>query len=76
MVLGENYDDTAKSYHGLGVTQYKLGDYTSATESHKRALTIKQTVFGENHENTAESYHWLRLTQNMLSDYSSATESH
>ena len=48
----------------------------TATESHKRALTIRQMVLGENHEDTAESYHWLGLTQYMLSDYSSATESH
>ena len=53
-----------------------LKDYTSATESHKRALKMRQTVLGEYHEKTAESYHCLGLTQYMLRDYTSATESH
>ena len=57
-------------------TQNKLGNYTSANESHKRALTIRQTVLGENHEKTAESNHYLGLTQFMLSNCTSATESH
>ena len=60
----------------LGLTQYMLSDYTSVTESHKRALKIRQTVLGENHKNTAESYLWLGLTQYMLINYTSATESH
>ena len=75
-VLGENHEDTAESYHWLGLTQYMLSDYTSVTESHKRALKIRQTVLGENHKNTAESYLWLGLTQYMLINYTSATESH
>ena len=53
-----------------------LSPYSSATESHKRALNIRQMVSGEDHEKTAEGYHWMGVTQYMLSDYSSATESH
>ena len=56
-----------------------LEDYTSATESHKRALkralNIRQKVLGEDHENATESYFNLGLTQYILSDYTSATES-
>ena len=59
MVSGEDHEKTAEGYHWLGVTQYMLSDYSSATESHKRALKIRQTVLGENHEKTAESNHWL-----------------
>ena len=61
MVSGEDHEKTAEGYHWLGVTQYMLSDYSSATESHKRALKIRQTVLGENHEKTAESNHWLGL---------------
>ena len=61
MVSGEDHEKTAEGYHWLGVTQYMLSDYSSATESRKRALKIRQTVLGENHEKTAESNHWLGL---------------
>ena len=44
------------SYFNLGITQFELQDYTSATESHKRALNIRQKVLGEEHEDTADSY--------------------
>ena len=53
-----------------------LSDYTSATESHKRALNIRQKVFGKDHESTAPSYANLGVTLFMLRDYTSATESH
>ena len=53
-----------------------LKNYASATESHKRALNIRQKVLGEDHENTADSYHELGVAQYMLGDYTSATESH
>ena len=53
-----------------------LSDYTSATESHMRALNIRQKVFGKDHESTAPSYANLGITQYMLRDYTSATESH
>ena len=61
MVSGEDHEKTAEGYHWMGVTQYMLSDYSSATESHKRALKIRQTVLGESHEKTAESNHWLGL---------------
>ena len=61
MVSGEDHEKTAEGYHWLGVTQYILSDYSSATESHKRALKIGQTELGETHEKTAESNHWLGL---------------
>ena len=53
-----------------------LSDYTSATESHKRALNIKQMVLRDDNEKTADSFHELGLTQYMLKNYTSATESH
>ena len=53
-----------------------LRDYTSATESHKGALSIRQKVLGEDNENTACSYHEPGPTQYMLRDYTSGTGSH
>ena len=63
-----------------------IKDYTSATESHKRALNIRQEVLGKDHKKTGVSYYNLRATQYVLrdklgatqyvlSDYTSATES-
>ena len=51
-----------------------LKEYTSAIESHKRALNIRQKVLGEDDENTADSYNELGRTQYMLKDYTSAIE--
>ena len=73
--FGEDHENTADSYHKLGLTQYMIKDYTSATESHKRALNIRQKVLGEGHAKTADSYHKLGLTQYLLKGYTSATES-
>ena len=52
-----------------------IKDYTSATESYKRALNIRQKVLGEGHTKTADSYHKLGFTQYLLKGYTSATES-
>ena len=52
-----------------------IKDYTSATESHKRALNIRQEVLGKDHKKTGVSYYKLGATQYVLSDYTSATES-
>ena len=75
MVLRDDNEKTADSSHELGLTQYMLKDYTSATESHKRALNIRQEVLVEDHEKTADSYFNLGATQYILSDHTSATES-
>ena len=53
-----------------------LKDNTSATESHKRALNIRQKVLGGDRENTAHSYFNLGITQYVLKDNNLATQSH
>ena len=53
-------------------TQYLLRDYTSVTESHKRALNIRQEALGEDHEDTTDSYPTLGITHYMLKDYTLA----
>ena len=54
---------TADSYFNLGATQYQMHDYTSALQSHQRALAIRIEVFGTGHEITADSYKQLGVTQ-------------
>ena len=75
-VFGEEYERTADSYSQLGVTKYVMHDYTSAVESHQRALAIRIKVFGEEHERTADSYSQLGLRKYVMHDYTSALESH
>ena len=71
--MGEDHENAAESYFNLGITQYMLRDYTSATESHKWALNIRQKVLGEDHEKTADN---LGITQIKLGDRTSASDSH
>ena len=71
----EDHEKTADSYHELGVTQYMLRDYTSATDLLKRALKIREKVLVEDHEKTADSYLYLGATQYMLGDYILAAQS-
>ena len=40
-----------------------MHDYTSALQSHHRALAISIKLFGEEHESTADSYRQLATTQ-------------
>ena len=65
-MFGEERESTADSYRGLGVTQYEMDDYTSALQSHQRALAIRSKVFGAGHEITADSYRQLGVTQNNM----------
>ena len=54
--MGGDHENTACSYYELGITKFMPKDHTSATESDKRALNIRQKVLGEDHEKTADSY--------------------
>ena len=65
-VFGEEHERTADSYSELGVTQYAMYDYTSALQSHQRALAIRIKVFGAGLEITADSYGELDITQNNM----------
>ena len=78
-MLQENYLE--KSTHKqlivtihLGTTQYQLGDYTSALQSHQHALDVRRKLFGEEHAATADSFHSLGVTQHQLGDYTSALQ--
>ena len=74
-MLGEEHKSTADSYRDLGVTQNEMHDYTSALQSHQRALAIRIKLFGEEHESTADSYREIGVIQANMHDYTSALPS-
>ena len=74
-LFGEEHARTADSYREVGMTQYMLGDYSSALQSHQRALDVRRKLFGEEHADLADSYLALGFAQNQLGDYSSALQS-
>ena len=53
-----------------------MGDFTSALQSHQRALAIRIKLFGEEHKSTADSYSQLGVTQHKMGDFTSALQSH
>ena len=74
--INVQHASTADSYYSLGNTQYKVDDFTSALESHQRALGIRLKLFGEKHASTADSYYSLGNTQYKMNDFASALEYH
>ena len=52
-----------------------MGEFSSAVQSHQRALAIRIKLFGEEHESTADSYRHLAVTQHMMGDFTSALQS-
>ena len=73
-MFGEEHGGTADSYELLAETQNMIGDFTSALQSHQRALAIRIKLFGEEHESTAASYIKLAKTQSMMGDVTSASQ--
>ena len=57
------------------MTQLKLGNYTSALQSHQHALDVRRKLFGVERAWTADSYQEIGMTQHQLGDYSSALHS-
>ena len=45
-----------------------IGDFTSASQSHQRALSIRIKLFGEEHQSTADSYSYLCVTEGKMGD--------
>ncbi|XP_020612424.1 uncharacterized protein LOC110050800 [Orbicella faveolata] len=84
-LYGKQHSSTAVSYHSqssrahschsLALTQYKLGNFSSALQSAQRVLDIRLKLFGEEHSSTADSYYLLGITQLELEDFSSALHS-
>ena len=68
--------DTARSYCNIGATQHQLGDYTSALQSHQRALEIWRERLGNRHPYIAYRLKYIGNTEGALGDYTSAFQSH
>ena len=62
-------------YNNIGLVQQKLQDYTSALQSHQRALEIFRKTLGDNNPVTAAEYCNVANTQRKLGDYTSAIQS-
>ena len=50
--------------------------YSTALQSHQRALAMRIKLFGEENESTADSYRQLAVTQNKMHDDSAALQPH
>ena len=66
LMLSEGHKYLAYSYFSVGIAQYQMIDYTSALQSHQRALEIRRKTLGENHPNTAVSYNNIGVTKQAL----------
>ena len=58
----------ADTYASL-TTQANMGDFTSALQSHQRALGVRPKLFEEKHASTADSYYSLGNTQYKKKDF-------
>ena len=74
--LGNRHQDTASSYHELGISQWCMGKYECALDYHKKALSISLDVLGELNSVTADSYYELGKTYFCLEDYRASLRSH
>ena len=63
-VLGD-HEETACSYHQLGVVQHGMGDLKGALESLQQALDMRVKLLGD-HGDTTSSLNELRAVRNKL----------
>ena len=67
-------DDTASSYHDLGLWQRQTGRLKEALVSLKKAALLRSSELGD-HEDTANSYYWLGIVQRKMGDFNGALKS-
>ena len=67
-------DDSASSYHDLGLWQHKMGRPTEALVSLKKAARWRSNLLGD-HKDTASSYYWLGIVQRKMGDLEGALDS-
>jgi len=71
-VLGELNQDTALSYHNLGLGYTKMGNSRAALKYLEKALEIYRELLGENNFHTARAYCTTAYTYRLEHDYRSA----
>ena len=72
--LGDEYLDTADSYHNIATVYYKLKDYDKALEFYLKALRIRESIQGNEHPETGESYKSIADVYNALGDFEKSME--
>lgn len=71
---GKEHPDTAKSYSGLGVAYYYVGDYDKALVYYQQALDIRVKVLGKDHPDTAQSFNNIGRVYNSIGCYDRALD--
>lgn len=66
--------ELANTYNGRGITQWRLGKYDDALQSHYKALSIRRNLYGEKSMNVADSYINLGLVYKALGKIQNALE--
>lgn len=74
--VGKGSESTAWSYHSLGLTYCKHGNYGDALFAHRHALDIRIKLLGEENEDTALSLNNIGMMAYRLGDYTTALDAH
>jgi TolA-binding protein len=72
--LGQDYEYTLISKHGLGVALYRQNKQSEAEEVLRQAVRGREQTLGQDHEYTLNSKHWLGLALYQQKKYSEAEE--
>jgi tetratricopeptide (TPR) repeat protein len=64
----------AELYNNIGLIYNAQGDYNTALDYYKKALTIREKVLGTEHPDTATSYNNIANTYKAQGDYDTALE--
>jgi len=71
-IQGNTHENTAESYHIMGLLHFEKGNYQKALEHYQQALNIRKKTLGNNHADTANSYNNIGLVYNSMGDYPQA----
>lgn len=74
ITFGEKHPSLAKSYHNIGITLNKKGEFDKALEYYNKCLDIELSTFGEGHHYVAMSYNSIGTVLKNKNDYEKALE--
>ncbi|CAF1044358.1 unnamed protein product [Adineta ricciae] len=74
--LPPNLPGLADSYTNMGLVHYRMGNYASALEYHRKALMIKRKLFSPNHSSLAATYTNIGVVHREMGNYVGALECH
>ncbi len=67
-----NDPELAIIYNNMGVTYYRMKDYSSAIRFYQKSLDIESKSLGSNHPNLADTYHNIAYAFEGLEMYQKA----